>query len=177
MILKEDFPIVIERYPYSESLNKKLLKDMKNVPWRTKDECNYYTNIFADQCHCSDSDPSPGLLIVKEWVEKLLRSKVAPDYYLGAKEHDAKIDIRMWYAKYDKGDYTQTHRHSFVLYAFVYFIKTPKGSSPLVFTKSGKKIKAEEGKVVIFPGGLRHHVPKNRCDDRIIVAGNVVFTQ
>ena len=79
--------------------------------------------------------------------------------------------------RYDKGDYTQTHHHSFVLYAFVYFIKTPKGSSPLVFTKSGKKIKAEEGKVVIFPGVLRHHVPKNRCDDRIIVAGNVVFTQ
>ena len=45
--------------------------------------------------------------------------------------------------------------------------------SPLVFTTSGKKIKAEEGKVVIFSGDILHHVPKNRCNNRIVLAGNI----
>ena len=44
---------------------------------------------------------------------------------------------------------------------FVYFIQCPRGSSPLVFSTSGKRVKAEEGKVVIFPGNIYHHVPKN----------------
>ena len=63
------------------------------------------------------------------------------------------------------------------MFSFVYFIKCPKGSSPLVFTKSGKKIKAEEGKIVIFPGWLRHHVPKNKCEGRITMAGNIFYRQ
>ena len=44
---------------------------------------------------------------------------------------------------------------------------------PLVLTTSGKKIKAQEGKVIIFPSNVRHHVPKNRCDGRITLAGNI----
>ena len=58
-------------------------------------------------------------------------------------------------------------------FSFVYFVRCPKGSSPLIFTTSGKKIKAEEGKVVIFPGNLLHHVPENKCDGRITLAGNI----
>ena len=58
---------------------------------------------------------------------------------------------------------------------FVYFVNAPKGASPLVFTTSGKKIKAEAGKVVIFPGTMYHHVPKNKCKNRVILAGNMVF--
>ena len=34
-------------------------------------------------------------------------------------------------------------------------------------------MKAEEGKVVIFPGNVFHHVPKNNCDGRIVLAGNI----
>ena len=60
-------------------------------------------------------------------------------------------------------------------FSFVYFVKTPKGSSPLIFTNSGKRIKAEEGKIVIFPGRLLHHVPKNKCEGRMTLAGNGFF--
>ena len=31
----------------------------------------------------------------------------------------------------------------------------------------------EEGTVVIFPGNLKHHVPTNNCDGRIVFAGNI----
>ena len=66
-----------------------------------------------------------------------------------------------------------SHAHHPSAYSFVYFLRCPKGSSPLIFTTSGKRIKAEEGKVVIFPGNLKHHVPKNKCYDRIVLAGNI----
>ena len=62
---------------------------------------------------------------------------------------------------------------NYALYAFVYFVNSPKGSSPLVFTTSGKRIKPEEGKILIFPPQLFHHVPKNKCDGRITLSGNV----
>ena len=58
-------------------------------------------------------------------------------------------------------------------FAFNYFIKTPKESSPLIFTTSGETINAEEGKLVIFPASLIHEVPKNKCDDRIVLSGNI----
>ena len=43
----------------------------------------------------------------------------------------------------------------------------------MVFTTSGKRVKAEEGKVIIFPGNVLHHVPKTRSDGRVIMAGNI----
>ena len=55
--------------------------------------------------------------------------------------------------------------------SFVYFVKCPRGSAPLVL--DGMRIKAEEGKLVAFPGITNHHVPKNRCNDRIVIAGNL----
>ena len=76
-------------------------------------------------------------------------------------------------AWYRDNEFTIKHHHYPADYAFVYFVKCPKGSSPLIFTTSGKRIKAEEGKVVIFPGNLVHHVPKNKCYDRIVLAGNI----
>ena len=69
----------------------------------------------------------------------------------------------------------RNHNHTSALMGFVYFINTPKGSSPLVFKTSGKKIKAEEGKIVLFPGVMNHYVPKNKCKNRMILAGNIIF--
>ena len=78
-----------------------------------------------------------------------------------------------WLARYREKEFTQKHNHYPAPYSFVYFVKCPKGSSPLAFPTSGKKIKAEEGKVVIFPGNLWHSVPKNKGQDRIVLAGNI----
>ena len=33
---------------------------------------------------------------------------------------------------------------------------------------------AERGKLIIFPGNLFHHVPKNECDGRIVFSGNII---
>ena len=63
--------------------------------------------------------------------------------------------------------------HKPSIHSFVYFVRCPKGSSPLVFTTSKKRVKAEEGKIVVFPGHVLHHVPKNNCEGRVVLAGNI----
>ena len=54
-------------------------------------------------------------------------------------------------------------------------MRSPKGSSPLVFDTSGRKAKPDEGKIVIFPGLIKHSVPNNRCDGRVVIAGNYIL--
>ena len=43
------------------------------------------------------------------------------------------------------------------------------------FNYSGKKVKAEDGKLVIFPAHVRHSVPKNKCKNRVSLIGNVLI--
>ena len=51
-------------------------------------------------------------------------------------------------------------------------VKYPRDIA-LVFSDSGKRIRPKEGKYVIFPGYLKHHVPKHRyTDTRITLSGN-----
>ena len=80
--------------------------------------------------------------------------------------------MNSWLANYGRGDWTARHDHG-SWYSYVYFVRTPRGSSPLIFTTSGKRIKAQEGKVVIFPGNIMHHVPPNRGVERMTLAGNI----
>ena len=83
-----------------------------------------------------------------------------------------------WAARLDKGQQTLEHDHLFyATFAFVYFVNVPKGSSPLIFTTSGKKIKAEPGKLVLFPAPLRHKVPINKCDNRVTIASNITMIE
>ena len=78
-----------------------------------------------------------------------------------------------WFAKYDMGEYTTSHNHLPSAFSFVYFLKSPIGSSPLVFTNSNVEIEPKEGRLVMFPSVLYHHVPPNNCNDRVVLAGNV----
>ena len=106
---------------------------------------------------------------IRDWVTTLIFK-----YYSYLITGYGKIvHVNSWIARYDDGDSAKDHNHHPIDFNYIYYVNCPKGSSPLILTSSGKKIKAEEGKVVIFPGITQHYVPKNRCDNRIVVAGNV----
>ena len=81
----------------------------------------------------------------------------------------------LWGVLYKPGDYITQHNHSPSLFSFAYYVNAPTGSSPLVFTTSGKKIKPEAGKVVIFESRLNHKVPSNKCNDRCVISGNFIY--
>tara|TARA_B100000287_G_scaffold375839_1_gene376590 strand:+ start:64 stop:591 length:528 start_codon:yes stop_codon:yes gene_type:complete len=163
MILKEKLEVLVYRHPYFESLNQKLMSEFKLLTYSN----SYKTNVKAIMSEWDIEFPS--LHLLNQWVVSLISNSI-PGYGY------TYTVLDRWVSWYKKGDYTIKHRHVPAPFSYVYFVKTPRGSSPLIFTHSRKRIKAEEGKLIIFPGCVEHHVPKNRCDDRIVVAGNVFAT-
>ena len=49
----------------------------------------------------------------------------------------------------------------------------PEGSSPIVFPDENETVEAKEGNLLIFPGHVNHYVPENKCEGRVIIAGNI----
>ena len=172
MILKckENLEIEIHHHPHYQSLNEKLMNDLSKLKFYSHEQTLYHTNIKGSQFGFTRENLSlkpRGVTLIENWVEQIIRDKLGGSY-----------DFRFgtWAARLDKGQQTVEHDHLFFCtHAFVYFVNTPEGSSPLVFPTSGKKIKAEPGKLVIFPASLRHKVPINKCDNRVTIASNIVL--
>ena len=162
---RENLKVLIDHHPFYESINKNLLKDLSTKFPVTREIINDSdksgTNVKALQT--VNTIESKEISLICDWVSQIVKGKRQYDFFVKQR----------WIAAYQNGDYTTAHRHIPAIYAFVYFIKCPKNSAPLIFTTSGKKIKAEEGKVVIFPSNLLHHVPKNKSEQRIILSGNL----
>ena len=79
-----------------------------------------------------------------------------------------------WGNIYRKGDYTIKHDHIPHKYSVVYFLKSEPNFSPLIFDDEPSIVKPLEGRMVIFPGTLRHSVPVHFSDEtRITLAANV----
>ena len=165
MLLKENLSVIIENHPFHESLNNKILKETSKEGYRENQKVitGGVSNVRAPKT-ISRRISSPSIELIYEWILTLLRPT----------NRGWKLEVDdAWLAWYRDNEFAIKHHHHPSAYAFVYFVKCPKGSSPLIFSTSGKRIKAEEGKVVIFPGSLYHQVPKNKCNDRVVLAGNV----
>jgi len=78
-----------------------------------------------------------------------------------------------WGITYDKGQNVVKHNHFPYCLSFVYFIKSPRGSSPLII--EGKRIKAEEGKLVMFHANQVHWCNKSNVDGRCCLVGNIRY--
>ena len=82
-----------------------------------------------------------------------------------------------WGVLYKKNNFAVAHAHWPNIWSWGYYVKVPKGSSPLVFPE-GKEgnyyVFPEVGDLVIFPAWIKHEVPPSVCDeDRILVGGNI----
>jgi len=78
-----------------------------------------------------------------------------------------------WGITYDKGQNVVKHNHFPYCLSFVYFIKVPRGSSPLII--EGKRIKAEESKLVMFHANQVHWCNKSNVDGRCCLVGNIRY--
>lgn len=166
MFIRTESELLLETHPYHISLNKKILDDSKFFIFKEgiRNVDGGLSNLTAPKTN-ETRITSKSLELVYDWILSLLNQK-----YGG---WNFKV-CNSWLANYSKGQYALSHHHIPASFSFVYFVKSPKGSSPLIFTISRKRIKPDEGKVVIFPGNMLHHVPKNKCDGRMILAGNVL---
>jgi len=172
--LKEHLPVIIEKHPFYESINKKLMEQVNSLSFKTPDQLNHYTNIRGGQAGVFEPY-NKTVKLIENWINELIAINLVRNTS-DANEPLGKYFF--WFSRLNdkKDQYTRNHNHIVhATFAAVYFVNTPKGSSPLVFTTSGKKIKAEEGKVVIFPASLYHKVPQNKSKDRVTLACNICF--
>ena len=168
MKVKENLEILIDIHPQSESLNKKLIIESDGLVDRLSLPNSYYSNIQGKKKNLTSDKNSPSRLVL-EWVKSLIRNR-----YHHPDQEKMEYQIGAWFAEYNKGNSCRAHNHiPFALFSFVYFVNSPRGSAPLKFDYSGKKVKAEDGKVVIFPDFLRHSIPKNKCKNRVSLIGNI----
>lgn len=101
---------------------------------------------------------------------------------LAAKNNPHQVDMMSydcWGAIYREGDRTIMHNHWPHLWSFVYYVKCPDSSAPLMFDRciqpngTIQRILPKTSLMVLFPGWVNHSVPEHSGKDRIVVAGNL----
>jgi len=145
-------------YPEFQSLNGDLESWIDFLPNDTEE----YSNLVVTKQTGYNTYPKP-FLKLKDWVV----NKISPD---------REMEYQLWGAIYNYGDYAKTHKHSghdenASDYSFVYYVNAPDGSSPLLF--SDIIINPSPGLCVIFSSDEVHRVPENKCERRIVLAGNL----
>ena len=146
------------------------MEDVEKVDYPEGLSYEDYYKFYAK--HSSYHTVTDNIKVVNSWVLNVLR------IYFGSSlsNYQSKV-IQNWFAVYDRGDWVDCHNHFPLSFSFVYFVNCPRGSAPLKFNYSGKKVKAEEGKLVIFPAHVGHSVPKNKCKNRVSLIGNVLIEE
>ena len=149
--------LIIEQHPDYEKLNSNLLKESEGVIYDWSD-ITYVRGKMSEWHICGKY-----IDVIKEWVKTLTPS---------IKGMIPRI-IDAWYARFDYGNHALVHNHGDMYASFVYYIKTPEGSSPIIFPDENETVEAKEGNLLIFPGHINHYVPENKCEGRVIIAGNI----
>ena len=167
---RDNIKIEIHHHPHYQSLNEKLMDDLSKLNFYSHEQCINFTNIKGSQVQLTGHPlKTKSVDLIENWAKQIIQDKL---------KRSTHFKFVTWAARLDKGQQTLEHDHLFyATFAFVYFVNVPKGSSPLIFTTSGKKIKAEPGKLVLFPAPLRHKVPINKCDNRVTIASNITMIE
>ena len=169
ILVWEKKTVHIRDYPYAEKLNPVLNQIIKEKAVK-KDKGALMTSYAS--------------LNVKEF--KLISDYVihflSSDRFTLHNPHLTGLDgypLRMhnlWGQLYNKGHFQNSHHHLPYDWSFVYYVNTPRRSSPIVFDESRKRIRLKAGQVIIFPSWLLHHVPPNKCEGRVVIGGNLSYT-
>ena len=168
MRVKHFDDIIIEEYPLAKELNDEIINQLRDV-------IDYgHTNVKAFHTGWNWLPNNP---IIKKFKEHILY-RTEQTYSPGRRfdSWEPTLMKNFWANLYSKGDYAQSHSHKPFLYSFAYFVNVKWYDSPLIFDDSGAKVRPKEGRYVIFPGHLKHSVPKHRYNHpRITLSGNMAL--
>jgi len=167
MKVKHDANVIIGQYQFADSLNEEVLHQLK-----------YATDIGHTNVRASIHTGWDWLPDNQKF--KNFKSFIASEIHkncmttlIDSNQYNVVVE-NFWGNVYRKGDSAIAHDHLHFSYSFAYFVKAKWYDSPLVFSASGKKIRPKEGRYVIFPAYLMHHVPKHRYNhERITLSGNL----
>jgi len=139
-------------HPDYETINSELSKWIDFLP----DSDDVVTNLVVEK-HTDFYTYPKCFLDLKDWV-------------LDISNYNENSVYQLWAAVYNYGDFAHKHTHNPSTLSFVYYVEAPEGSSPLVFDDF--EVLPQNGLCVIFGGNVSHHVPKNKCNGRKVIAGN-----
>ena len=170
--IKNYTEIFVADYPFHKELREEIVPILEKYP----DKQGMKTNVKATHTEWDWYSDNPRIKRLKECILSQAGSWCE---YNGIGERNPALHfVNFWGNVYRKGNYTQEHNHLPAQYSVVYFLKTKWYDSPLVMTDFKEKIRPKEGRYVIFPGHLRHHVPKHRYKDvRITLSGNLLIKE
>ena len=158
------FPVVQKDYS-NEELQKRLAQACRDIGDVQRSSTNVQGSMTGWYMH----EANPDFMEVCR-----LATEVA--YENSPRQGVPLMPYDCWGAIYSKGDYTKTHEHWPLIWSWVYNVECCEHCSPLIFDDSSgiHSIQPKSGNMILFPGWIRHSVPKQGCDhDRIIISGNL----
>lgn len=160
----EKFPVIIESV-------SPLGLDLEIVVKESQDEQNRKTNVKAHMTHWFMHKENKAYEFIADRAIEIAKKNGPHPIEL--------VTYDCWGAIYRKGDYTIMHNHWPHLWSFVYYVKSEKKSSPLIFDNAPQGshyIWPKTNDMVIFPAWLNHSVPKhNSSQERIVISGNLMM--
>ena len=166
--------VLVGDYLFADKVKEQVLSLLKVCNPIPQDNSNVKASIHTEW------DWHPENITFRN-LKEFIREQIETHYRPGSTSDGARKWIKchaFWANVYEKGDYAQIHNHKPMDYSFAYFVKAKWYHAPLILSDSGKRIRPKEGKYVIFPSYLMHHVPKHRYNDtRITLSGNLLINR
>ena len=174
-IVSVRFPtdVIVGDYQFADKVKDQVFSALKVSESIPKD----YTNVKAFHTEWNWEPDNITFRNLKSYI----REQIETSYRPGAQSDGERRWIYLnnfWANVYSKGEYAKPHCHRPNDFSFSYFVKAKWYDSPLVFTDTGVSIRPKEGRFVIFPSYLRHHVPKHRFKEtRVTLSGNYLINR
>ena len=174
------YPII--NYPYSSKLNDRLYDTI--IQNLSPEEAENDTSVGRRTVWDLHKQNIRDVDLLTTWIKNIVSTKhvliplnneSAEDYEdsFNFNSHDFKM-THCWGLIYDKGQSMTVHNHFPFTLSFVYGVRMPRGSAPLIL--GNKKINLKEGQCVFFLSHTMHRVPShNRSERRCVVAGNLLY--
>ena len=161
-----DFGMRLPVYDTSIDIGNTLKNNLENYLLYKQDEMEHKTNVKATMTNWTTHKTNAEFKALSDIVLMVAKDMVKTPAPLYTSE--------CWGAVYTQGQETKVHNHWPFLWSWCYYVKTPDGSSPLVFPESKMMFEPNEGELIIFSSLAKHYVPPCSCEDkRIMIAGNI----
>ena len=116
--------------------------------------------------------------VIVSWVKSILPN-VSKRFATKTEQPTYGYDLNLfeiaecWGVHYNQGESLIEHNHFPYSLTFVYYVRTPKGTAPIIMEDEIFEVK--EGQCVFFLASQYHSVGLNNCDGRCAIIGNVSY--
>jgi len=115
-------------------------------------------------------------------VSKNFATKEKPKVGLHSHEDKQNYDFDVnsfeiqacWGIHYSGKESLSAHNHFPAVLSFIYYVRTPKGSAPIMFEYESHQV--EEGQCIFYLASQYHSVDQSEGAGRCAVVGNIIYT-